>query len=805
MTTLIHDLRFAIRTLRRAPGFTLVAILTLALGIGATAIMFSWMLVIVTAANPAPDMDRLAAVWSHNRTQGEAKNVVSPHDFVEWRRRQRSFDRFAAFRTGAVNFSGADRPVRVSALFATADFFEVLKRTPILGRPLRPEEELPGAPLVAILSERFWRERFGGREDVLGRTVSIDGRTATIVGVLPPDDFSEQVALPLTIDQASPAYFERSLFVFTRLKPGVSLEQARADMAGIGRQLEGERPDTHRGWAVNTTPLSEEFIGPQARVIFALMIGAAFAVLLIGCANIANLLLARGISRARELAVRAALGASRLRLVRQMLAESLILAIGGGAAALLVAHWGMAALRASFDVGNASMERVALNGPVLAFAACAALFSTMVFGALPAWQSARSASSDDLREGARSTGGGGRTGRLRASLVVAEVTLAVLFLIVAVLSMRSLAAVQRIEPGFDTTNLLTMRISLPEARYGSDAAVAAFFTRAVEGVRVGRGVLSAGAAARMPATGSRWNPNRSLVIEGRPAPAGETRFAADLTVMPGYLETLRFPVRVGRALRDGDGGNAPLVVVVSDTTVRRYFNGNAEKAIGARIRLGDEPEPGAWRTIVGVVGDVRNDDIDAPPLPMVYVPLLQRASREMTIVMRTAGDPLAHVEEARAAVADVDAAQPIYEVKSMDQILEEDLRQSVIIIGIIGIFGLVALVLAALGIYGVVAHAVARRTHEIGVRMALGAAIGDVIRLVAWHGFVPVAIGLALGLAGGLAVSQVMRGILYGVTPGDPATYATVVAALAAVAILACAAPARRATRVDPITAIRAE
>ncbi len=463
MSTFLHDLRFAVRTLRRAPGFTAIAVLTLALGIGATAIMFSWMLVIVTLANPVPDMDRLAAVWSHNRSQGEAKNVVSTHDFVEWRRRQQSFERFSAFRSGAVNLSGTDQPIRAQAQFVTADFFKVLNQTPVLGRSFGPDEERPGAPPVVILSDRFWRERFDARADVLGRTVLIDGRSASIVGVLPPNDFADDILLPLTIDAQSATYSEHALFVFARLAPGVSLEQARAEMAGIGRQLERDLPDTHRGWAVNTMPLSEEFMGPQARLVFGLLIGAAGAVLLIGCANIANLLLARGVSRTREFAIRTALGAGRLRLVRQMLAESLVLALAGGAGGLLVTHWGTAFLRASFDAGTAYMERVAVNEAVLAFAACAALVSTLLFGLLPAWQSARPAVNENLREGSRSSGGI-RTARMHASLVAAEVALAVLFLIVSVLTMRTLAAIQRIEPGFDTTNLLTMRVSLPGAR-----------------------------------------------------------------------------------------------------------------------------------------------------------------------------------------------------------------------------------------------------------------------------------------------------------------------------------------------------
>ncbi len=804
MGTFLRDLRYAARSLRRAPGFTLVSVLTLGIGIGATAVMFSWMSVILTAANPAPDMSRLAGVWSHNRTQGEAKNVVSPQDFVEWRRRQRSFDRFSALRDGAVNLSGADQPIRASAQLVTADFFDVLNQTPVLGRPFRPEEERPGAPPVIILSHRFWRERFDRREDVLGRTVLVDGRPATIVGVLPPNDFSDQLLLPLTIDPAQPTFTGRALFVFARLRPGVTFEQGRSEMEGIGAQLERELPDTHRGWGVNTQPLSEEFVGPQARIIFALMAAAAAAVLLMSCANIANLLLARGISRGRELAVRTALGASRARLVRQMLVESLVLAVGGGAAGLVLAHWGLGLLRAAFGEGATFMERVVVNGPVLAFAAGASLLSTLIFGMLPAWQSARLEVNHTLREGSRTTGGI-RTRRLRASLVSAEVAMAVLFLVLSILFVRTLAAIQRIEPGFDTTNLLTLRISLPEVRYATGASVDDFFARALERVRASRGVVAAGAAVRVPAAGSRWNPNRSLVIEGRPAVSGETLFAADLTVAPGYLETLRFPLRAGRTLRDDDGRDASLGVVVSDTVVRRYFGENAPKAVGSRIRLGDEPSSDAWRTIVGVVGDVRNDDIDAPPLPMVYVPLAQRPSRDMTIVMRTVDDPLAHVADARAAVAAIDPDQPVYEVKSMEQILEEDLRQSVVLIRLFGVFAVVALILAALGIYGVVAHAVAQRTHEIGVRMALGAAIGDVVRLVVRQGLVPVAAGLAIGIGAGLGISRLLTSILYEVAPTDPITYVTVVVVFAAIALLACVAPARRAARIDPLLAIRSE
>ena len=805
MSTLLQDLRYGLRTLRRAPGFLAVSVVTLALGIGATAVMYGFVSAALSAAAPVADMDRLAAVWSHNRTQGETKNVVSMQDFEAWRRRQTSFDRFAAQRPGAVNLSGGGEPIRASALFVTAHFFDVLQQQPVLGRAFTPEEERPGAPRVAIVSNRFWRDRFEGRSDVLGREVLVDARPVTIVGVLPPSDLSRDLMLPLTIDPASPAYGEHALFVMARLRSGVTLNQARSEMAAIGDQLEREHPATHRGWGVNTRPLQEEFFGPQARLVFALLGAAALAVLLIGCANIASLLLARGIGRNRELAVRTALGASRGRLLRQMLVENLALASAGTAAGLLVAHWGLGILRAEFaGFGPSITDRVTLHAGVLGFAAAAGVCSTLFFGLLPALKSVRADVTQSLRDGARATGSF-RTRRLRSVLVGTEVATAVLFLVVALLMIRTLQALSRIEPGFDAAHVLTMRISLPEARYGEDAAVATFYERLTERLRASRGVVTAGAGVRVPTAGSRYNPNRSIVIEGRPRAADETLFAADLTVTPGYLETLRIPLRAGRALDERDGSEAPLAVAVSETVVRRYFDGSSERALGARLRLGDEPAPDAWRVVVGIVGDIRNDDIDAPSLPMVYVPLAQRPAREMTVVVRTVGDPLGHTHDARAVVAAVDAGQPVYEVRSMEAIVEEDLRTSVVLIAILGVFAAVALTLAALGIYGVVAHAVAQRTHEIGVRMALGAAAGDVVALVVRQGFTPVAAGLLAGLAAGLAVSRLMRGMLYGITPNDPVTYAGVVLTLVAVGLIACLSPARRAARIDPLLAIRAE
>ncbi len=512
MSTILQDVRFAFRTLRRAPSFAAISVLTLGLGIGATALVFSWVTAILAAAAPVADMDRLAAVWSHNRTQGETKNVVSSHDFLEWRRRQRSFERFGATRRGALNLSGTAEPVRVTATFSTADLLDVLGARAVLGRSFTPEDERPGAPHVAILSHRLWRDRFGSRADVLGRELLLDGRPATIIGVMRPEDVdSSDVTVPLTIDPLSHEYAERRLFVFARLRPGVMLEQARADMAAIGQQLEREMPETHRGWGVNTRPLQEEFVGPQARLVFALLAAAAAAVLLIGCANIANLLLARGLARGREVAVRTALGASRGRLVRQMLVESLVLALAGSVLGLLLAHWGLDLLRTALAATPANMERAIVDWRVLAFVAAVTVLSTLFFGLLPALQTVRPDVNQALRDGSRGTGGL-RTHRLRSVLVAGEVAMAVLFLVVSLLFIRTLIALQRIEPGFDVTNVLTLRVALPEARYGTDASVGAFYARVLDLLRRTPHVTAAGAGLRVPTAGSRWNPSRSLAI-----------------------------------------------------------------------------------------------------------------------------------------------------------------------------------------------------------------------------------------------------------------------------------------------------
>jgi len=706
-----------------------------------------------------------------------------------------------AQREIAINLSGIDEPVRVSGASAAADYFAVYSAEPALGRSFTPEDEEPGAPPVVVLGHRLWLQRFSGDASILGRTIRLDEVPTTVVGILPPNDYSPDLVVPLRIDPASTNYRERALFVAARRKPGVTLEQARAAMAAIGDDLERTEPNQYRGWSINTQPLQEEFVGPQARRVFSLLGAAAAIILLIACVNVANVMLVRGVARDREFAVRTALGASRGRLIRQLLAESTLVGAGGGALGLLLSVAGLRGLRAAFEAGAPYMERAVVDQRAMACALVATLVSCAAFALMPAWHATRAIPAAALRQGAYGSEGR-RSQRLRSLLVGGEVTLAVLLVLLAVLFGRGLVALQRIAAGFEADHVLTMRVAL-SVRQDSSANIAAFYDSVLDRLRALPAVIEAGATTRVPAAGSRFNPNRSIVIEGQVPAGGDTWFADDLTISPGYLEALRIPLRQGRRFSASDGAAAsPLVALVSETMAVRYWPNSSP--LGSRMRLGDEPV-GEWRTIVGVVGDVRNDDIDAPPLPHVYVPLAQRPSREMTLVVRSVDDPLLHVAQARAAVAAVDRNQPLYDIQTMTQIVAEDLRGTVVLVALAGLFAIIALALASTGIYGVIAHVVAQARREIGIRIALGAGRGAVVRQVTSRSLKPVVAGAALGVLIGAALARVVAGLLYGVSPGDPQNYLWTLAVLVAAALLASAVPAVRAARTDPIIALRSE
>jgi predicted permease len=801
MLQLPSDVSHGARLLARTPGFTAVALATLAIGIGASSMVYSFVTATLASSSPPDDVGRSVSVWSYQRGQGDPRGVVSPHDYMAWRRRATSFDRIGAFRRVGLNLSGIDQPVRVGGEEVAGEYLRIVGRQVAIGRSFTAADESPGAGHVAVLGDRFWRDRFGGDPQVVGRTIRLDGEPATIIGVLAPRPLSPQVVVPMRLGAGGGTDMARSVFVFARLHKDASFEQAREEMAAIARALADELPDTHRGWTVDVRPLAEEFLGRNARLVFGLLLAAVTAVLLIGCANIANLMVARGLSRQRDLAIRYALGASRWRLVGHVLVESALLAGAGGVLGAVVAHAGLAWLHASLP----SMSEVAANAHiglrVLLFATLFSAVATLAFGLVPAFQGASPDTDRVLREASVRTGVSPGSRRLQGILVSGEVLLSVALLVVAGLLIRTLVALYAIEPGFDARGVLTSRLTLPEPAYATGERVAGFYRDVIARVTEQAAVVHASAGSRVPAAGSKYNPNRSLVIEGRPARDGESLFALDLTVAPGYFATLGIPLTGGRDFAAADRHDAPLVAIVNQTMARRHWGDRSP--VGARLRLGDEDAPDRWRTVIGVAGDVRNDDIDAPPLPHVYVPHAQRPERSMTLIVRSAEDPLALAAPLRAAVSAVDPSLPLYDVATMEQIVREDLSGTRVLVVVLASFALSALLLAVIGIGGVLAQTVTQRVPEIGIRMALGATSIRVVALVLRQTLVSVGAGLALGLALAVALARLIGSILYGVAPLDPGTYAAAIAALLGSALVASVVPAARAARVDPLAALR--
>jgi putative ABC transport system permease protein len=793
------DLVTAIRQLRRAPATALAAIVTLAVGIGATTAVFSFVAAVLSAGSPVDDMDRMVSLWSHNRTEAETKGLVSAADYLAWQSRARSFDSIAASESRSFNLSGIGTPIRASATAVTAGYLELFRWRPFLGRSFTRDDFQSGAPRVIVATYQFWTTNLGADNDIIGRTVRLDGEPATIIGVLPRMPASSGIYLPAQLDARREDRGTRTLFVFARLRAGVSIEQARSEMMAIGESLEREYPQTNRGWALNTRPLQEDFVGPQARLVFGLLAGTVFAVLLIGCVNIANLLLARGAAREGELAVRLALGAGGWRVVRQLLVECAVLAALGALLSLAVSRWTINVLMALGSLDSPWVANAGVNARVLLLTAVLSVFATCVAGLAPALAARRADLIRGLHHAGRSSGRGTR--RTTRVLVASQVALAVMLLIVAGLAMRTLVAIERLEPGFDMDNVLTAAVTLPEGM--PEQAAARWFDMVLTRTRQLPGVISAGATSRLPFAGSRWNPNRGLEIEGQAAADGtEGRWAVDYVITPGLLETLRVRIVAGRTFGDQDGAGAPLVAIINQAMARRFWP--TRSPLGARLSQADDPS-GQWRTVVGVVADIRNDDADQPPLPYLYTPLAQRPSRTMTLTLRSAGDPLAFADPLRRAVASLDPDQALYDMTTMRAVWESDLRGSRILIQVMAALALIALGLAGLGVWGVAAQSVGQRTREIGVRIALGASAGQVGRLIAWQGFVPIAVGLVAGVLGGLALGQVMRSILFQVTPTDPVTLAITLAVLASVGIAATLGPALRAARLDPLVALRTE
>jgi putative ABC transport system permease protein len=802
MHALLADLRYGLRLLRQAPAFGAIAMLALALGIGANTAIFSNVHDLLLRPLPYTDPDRLVMVWEDASFASFPKNTPAPANYFDWKDQNSVFTDIAATRGNAANLTADGPPEQVVGRAVTPNFFSVLGVAPVLGRTFTEEEDRAATPLV-LISYRLWQRRYAGDPSVVGRTMLMNGNRYSIVGVMPRDfvfrnrehDYWIPASFPPSARQNRGSHF---LNVVARLKPGVSLARSREEMSAIARRLEQQYPENNQHVGAVVVPLREELLGNTRTALLVLM-SAAGCVLLIACANLASLLLARAVARRREMAVRAALGAGRGRLVRQMVTEGVMLSFFGGVLGLGVAMGGMQLLATFSPIGFVTGSGAHLDATLLLFTLGLSLLTGLLFSAVPAFQVAASSLNDALRQGGRG-GTGGRGSATRDGLVVLEVAAALVLLVGAGLMLRTLARLHAIEIGFRPDHLLTLRTTLPAAKYRGRQL--AFFDRVVDGVRALPGVEDAAYASQLPFLSA--GNTQSYRVEGRQLPPGEPGDALLRVATNDYLKTLGVRLVEGRVPDARDGSAAPPVIIVNETLARKFWP--HETALGHRVTLSSNPP--VWRTIVGVVKDVHERGYELEMKPGVYIPFAQIQdtwAQPESLLVRVKGDPSAITGAVRRVIAAVDPEQPVAAVRTMDDIIELDVADRRQQMTLLGAFAGLALLLASIGLYGVLSYAVTQRAREIGVRMALGATGSQVVRMVVARGLALTAVGLALGVIGALAATRSMKTMLYGVEATDPATFVGVAALLCGIAALACWLPARRASRVDPISVLRIE
>lgn len=799
----LRDTRFAIRMLLRTPGFSLVALLTFALGIGVNAAVFTVYNGVLLRPLPYPDADRITMVWMDNRRERIKEDITSYPNYVDWRDQSSSFAHMAAYTPAAFTLTGVGDPERLRGAESTANFFDVMGLRPVLGRVYTVQEETPGKDAVAVLSYGLWQRRFGGAPDTVGQTISLNGRPFEIIGVMPaalrvPED--AEVWKPLAPpEQARNARNGFWLPVIGRMKPGISVEQAQSEMNGITARIEQNFPE-QKGYGAYVVTLHRQIVGDVERSLVVLL-GAVAFVLLIACANLGNLMLGRSAARRKELAIRTALGAKRWRLVRQMVTETMVLAVGGGVLGLLLAWW---ATNFFVSLGGGAIPRpdaVRLDGRVVGFAVVLAFVSALIAGVMPALHASSGTLVDPLKEGGReSTSGVSR--RTRSVLVAAEVALAFVLLAGAGILVRTLWSMQQVDRGFRPERIATMSVSLPPALFATPNDVRAFQARLLERVRALPGVESAalGTGVLQPLITN----SGMFTIEGKPNPPPEQRPEYPVeNVTPGYFETVGMTIVAGRSFNHEDNANAPRKAVVNETFARHAWPG--QDPLSRRLKAGDENSESPWVTVVGVIKDARRADVRRAIRPEIYMCALQATPRTMRLLVKTSGDPTAIVPTIRKEVQGLHPQVPLFAVNTLAAQVSETLAQPRFRALLLAGFATLALLLACIGIYGVTAYAVSQRTHEVGVRMALGAKSGDVLSLIMRQHIAPALIGVVLGLAGAIALSRFLETLVYGVAATDPLTFVSVATVLVAVAAAAAYIPARRATRVDPLIALRAE
>ncbi|HEY6232331.1 MAG TPA: ABC transporter permease [Pyrinomonadaceae bacterium] len=798
METLLKDIRYGLRGLLKRPGFTAVAVITLALGIGVNTAIFSVVNAVLLRPLAYADPARLVTFRSNQ----------SALDLDDVKKQSRAFSSFGGEVKQPLDYTAGSEPVKFQVGQVTGGYFETLGVKPALGRVISAEDDKTGAAYITVLSYKLWRRQFASDPQIVGKTIPLSGNVYTIVGVMPASFASPRDNIeawtPVHVSNPVAANFRGVHFLrtYARLAPGVTLEQARAEMQVIDKSLAEQYPADNKNRSSVLIPLHERIVG-QSRQSLLVLFAAVSLVLLIACANFANLLLARAAEREREFVIRTALGAGRWRLIRQLLTESVLVSLAGGAIAVLLANWATSLLVALQPDNLPRVHEIGVDGRVLAFTFGVSVLTGIVFGLLPAWSASRSVVGDALKEGGRSATAGGARQRLRSTFVVVELAIALILLVGAGLLIKTFWILRSVEPGFNSDHLLTMRVELPEARYKEVDKQTRFRTAALGGINSLPGVQAA-MVSELPLSGDSLN--HDFVIDGRPPlspgdePSLETR-----SVLGDYFHTMQIPLRRGRDFAPQDfADKAPLVGIVNDEMVRQYFAN--EDPLGKRVRWVRDPEI-HWITIVGVVGDVKHFGLDLPEQPALYSPYTQINpwKRWMTVVARTQSSPEAMAQAVKQEIWKVDSQLPITDVKTMNEVSAASFAARRFNMMLLAIFAGLALVLGAVGIYGVMSYAVTQRTQEIGIRMALGARATDVLKLVIKNGLTLTMLGVGIGVAGAFALTRLLTTLLFGVTPTDKPTFVAVSLVLMLVALLACYLPARRATKVDPLEALRYE
>jgi putative ABC transport system permease protein len=805
MRILPQDLRYAFRTLLRSRGASLATIVILALGIGANTAIFSVVNAVLLRPLPFPHSERLVRIWHVPPAQsfpGTKTFAVSPANFLDWQRQSQAFEKMAIYGYVSLALTGGKEPEALSGARVSGDFFSALGVAPAIGRSFAPEENQPGAGRAVILGHELWTTHFGGSRDIVGKDIRLNDQPYRVVGVMPADFRLPSWAklwVPLAWDaQEQAVRNNHNYLVVARLKRGATLAGARAEMNAISKRLEQQYPEDDKDWGATVLPLQEDLVA-DVRPLLWILVGAVGLVLLIACANVANLMLAKSLERRREIAVRSALGASRTRLFQQLLSEALLLSVTGGALGLVMASFVVDRIVAFLTEQLPDIGKVSLDGRVLLFTLAISIVTGLLAGLVPAWRQTRTDSADALRGLGRASSDRGER-RTRSALVVSEVALSIVLLIGAGLLIRSLWLLSRVDPGFDARNVVAVTSFLAKPKYGEPSRQVAYFHEALERLRAIPGVESAGGISDLPLTGGG---NWPIAIEGRPPlPVAQQPAVSGSIVVGDYFRSLRIPLRRGRLLAPSDDERAPGAAVISESMARRFWPG--DDPIGKRLTMFFIPD----RTfqVVGIVGDVRSQGLERrEPVPEIYVPLDQAPRSAMQMTARSLRPLPGLLREASAALYRVDPNQPLLEAKTMDQILADSLTRQRFAMALLASFAALALALASIGIYSVLAYAVRRRSREIAIRMALGASSENVVRMIVLQGMQPALFGMLLGVAGAIALRRILESLLYDVGVGDPWTLGAVAALLGLVSAAACFLPAYRAARVDPMAALRGD